>query len=373
MIEKLCIPVNGYSIQTDDLKTTTASIYDDKELSRADVFLLGYCEDRNSDNIGASKATIAIRSCLYALNKTSQSLNIIDLGDCKKEEQIAQSYENLRICIKELSKYNKPILIFGGTQEVVRYIVAECNGDIAFPSISIVDAQIDATIGSKDFSNKNYLPYIQQEFPQTRLCHIASQEYLSNRDSINWWKTNNYGFLRLGDCNADIKQSEPLLRDSQLISIDMNAIRYSDNPAGRNVNGLYAEGACQIAWNSGYSPRMNTFFLSEYNPTKDIDNISAQLSAQILWHVLDGISQRKHESGDFFDGSYERKNLKHSSFPSDICFYRSKNSQTLWVEVPIGTSNKKRIIPCSEKDFEQFCAGTLPTIWLTELQRLADF
>lgn len=372
MIEKLCIPVDGSTIQTDDLNATIASLYDDKELSRADVFLLGYCEDRNSDNIGASKATIAIRSCLYALHKTSQPLNIIDLGDCKNNAQTINSYENLRSCLQELQKYNKPILIFGGTQEVVRYIIAESIGNVAFPAISFVDAQIDTIIDNEDFSNKNYITHIHQEFPQARLIHIANQEYLSNRDSIDWWKKNHYGFLRLGDCNADIKQSESLLRDSQLITIDINAIRYSDNPAGRNVNGLYAEGACQIAWNSGYSPRMNTFFLTEYNPTKDVDGISAQLSAQILWHVLDGISQRKHETGDFFDGSYERKNLKHLNFPSDIRFYRSKNSQTLWVEVPIGTSNKKRIIPCSEKDFEQFCAGSLPTIWLTELQRLAE-
>lgn len=372
MIENLCIPVDGSSIQTDDLNATTASLYDDKELSRADVFLLGYSEDRNSDNIGASHATIAIRSYLYALHKTSQPLNIIDLGDCKKDEQIAQSYENLRICMQELQKYNKPIIIFGGTQEVTRYIASESFGNVAFPSISFVDAQIDAAIDSEDFSNRNYIPYIRQDFPHARLNHIANQEYLSDRNSIDWWKKKHYGFLRLGDCNADIKQSESLLRDSQFITIDLNAIRYSDNPAGRNVNGLYAEGACQIAWNSGYSPRMNTFFLTEYNLEKDVDGISAQLSAEIIWHVLDGISQRKHESGDYFDGSYERKNLKHSSFPSDICFFRSKNSQTLWVEVPIGTSKNKRIIPCSEKDFEQFCSGSLPTIWLTELQRLAD-
>ena len=177
--------------------------------------------------------------------------------------------------------------------------------------------------------------------------------------------------MRLGECNANITKAEPLIRDAQLISFDMNVVRYSDSPAGQNVNGLYSEYACQCAWNAGYSPRMNMFILSEFDVKKDVDGISSQLAAQIIWHVFDGISQRKNESCDFFDGTYKIVHLKHSMIPQDITFYTSEVSQTMWVEVPIGINTRKtRFIPCSQVDYEQCALGYVPDIWMTEFRRL---
>ncbi len=367
-VEAYCEPVSLDS--TNNLGVLYTNSYTDASLAAADVFLLGYCEDRNSDNIGASNGASVMREKLYLLHKTSKSLKIVDLGNCKRGETVAKSYANLQSVVDILAPYDKPIIVIGGTQEALCYLAEASFKQVQFPSVCMIDARIDWEKHAEDFSNRNYISHLRAFNPQIRLSQIGTQEYLSSRDAFSWMANNYFPTLRLGECNANIKQAESFIRDAQLVSFDCNAIRYSDNPAGLNVNGLYAESACQCAWNAGYSPRMNVFFLSEYNPQKDTDSISAQLSAEIVWHVLDGISQRKRESGDYSDDSYLKRYLKHAKFPQDICFYESLVSQTFWVEIPMKTTRKKRIIPCTLADYETFRSGVIPDFWMMEFRRL---
>ncbi len=366
----LCEPYYKQAEDVHNMEIIPCTTYNEQDLASADAFLLGYKEDRNSDNIGCETAADTIRQQLYALHRTSKPLRIIDLGNCKKGPTVAESYNNFRLCMQELATYEKPIVIIGGTQEIVCYTTQYSFRTVSYPSAAFVDAKIDWDEDKNDFSNRNYLTRITEEFPLLRITHIANQEYLSSKDAFSWLTSNCFSSFRLGDCNAAIERSEPYTRDVQLVSFDINAIRYSDSPAGRNANGLYAEKACQIAWNAGFSPRLNTFILSEFNPQKDTDGISAQLSAEIIWHVFDGIAQRIPESIDFNDDSYLKHYVHNSVLPQDICFYESLISKMFWVEVPIGSTKKKRIIPCSSDDFELMKAGFIPDIWMTEFNRL---
>jgi arginase family enzyme len=367
-LEAYCEPVT--LDVSNNLGVLSTNSYANTSLKAADVFLLGYSEDRNSDNIGVHNAPSVMREKLYSLHKTSKSLKILDLGNCKNGETVAQSYANLQSAVEILAKYDKPIIVFGGTQEASCYLAEASFKQVQFPSVCMIDARVDWEKNAEDFSNRNYISHLIAYNPQIRISQIGTQEYLSSREAFAWLTEHYFPMLRLGECNADIKQTESFIRDAQLVSFDINAIRYSDNPAGLNVNGFYAESACQCAWNAGYSPRMNIFFLSEFNPQKDTDSISAQLSAEILWHVLDGISQRKRESGDYSDDSYLKRYLKHAKFPQDICFYESLVSQTFWVEVPMKTMQKKRVIPCSLANYETFRNGFIPDFWMMEFQRL---
>lgn len=363
----LCCPVTPPS---NSIGIRTVTSYEDHDLVSADAFLLGYMEDRNSNNIGASDAVSAIRKQLYSLHSVSRSLRIYDLGNCVQGNTIAESYSNLQKCIELLRIYDKPIVVFGGTQEAVCALAKPSFQRVSYPAVCFIDARIDWD-DDTDVSSQNYLQAFYDDNPVARIIHIANQEYLSSRQSFSWLKHVYGAVMRLGDCNADITLVEPFIRDAQLVSFDMSSVRYSDNPAGQNVNGLYSEHACQCAWDAGYSPRMKTFFLSDFNPRKDVDEISAQLSAQILWHVLDGVSQRKNETMDFEDDTYQKRYLKHPKYPQDICFYESFVSQTMWIEVPIGTSDRKRIIPCSKNDYEQFRLGYVPEFWISEFMRLS--
>lgn len=369
-LKDLCEHTSLADDYVNNLGARQISSYDDSILVSADAFLLGYSEDANSNNPGVSEGTDVIRRELYSLHQTSKSLQIIDLGNCRRGKTVSESYEILEKCMEILSLYGKPIIVFGGTQDVVCSLAKSSLQRVAYPSVCVIDSRIDWD-DDADLSNANYYNKLISDNQGVRLIQVATQEYLSARDAFSWMSEHNFPVMRLGDCNANIELSEPLVRDAQLVSIDMNSVRYSDNPAGRNVNGLYSEFACQCAWNAGYSPRMRTFTLNEFNPQKDTDSISAQLCAQILWHVLDGISQRKKETCDFVDdNAYLKRYLKNSKLPQDICFFESQISQTMWVEIPVRNGGNKRVIPCSQQDYDQFKNGYIPDFWMMEFSRV---
>lgn len=371
-LSELCESVSALHISRNNHSIISAITYADEELSQAEVFILGYGEDRNSDNQGAGSAAQVIRVSLYSLFETSKPLRVIDLGNALLGETIADSYTNLSSIVEQLQQYDVPVIVFGGTQESCLSMLSSSFGKVAFPAASFVDARIDRGDDDTDFSNRNYLQAVSEKFPKARLIHIGGQEYLCPKETFDWWDRKYFPRKRLGECQDESSRIEPYLRDAQFVSFDMNVVRYSDNPAGLNTTGLYSETLCQYAWNCGYSPRMTVFSLSEFNPVRDVDGISAQLSAQVIWHVLDGISQRKKESGDFSDQSYICRYFKTKMLPQDICFYESTVSKTLWVEVPVGITGKKRIIPCSSFDYEQFIHGSIPDIWIQELHRLSE-
>ena len=77
----------------------TVSSYDDSLLVSADAFLIGYSEDRNSNNVGVSAGTNAIRRSLYRLFQTSKPRRIIDVGNCVKGTSVDDSYKNLEFCV----------------------------------------------------------------------------------------------------------------------------------------------------------------------------------------------------------------------------------------------------------------------------------
>ena len=79
-LEAYCEPVT--LDVSNNLGVLSTNSYANTSLKAAGVFLLGYSEDRNSDNIGTHNAASVVRETLYSLHKTSKSLKVLDLGNC---------------------------------------------------------------------------------------------------------------------------------------------------------------------------------------------------------------------------------------------------------------------------------------------------
>lgn len=345
---------------------------ENQEIQNVDVFILGYLEDRNSNNIGASIASQKIREQLYQLYSTSHKLNILDLGDCIQGKTVKESYFVLQEVCKILKTYDKPIILIGGTQEASYYIAKEYFKKVQFPTYTYIDSKLDIELKSEDFSNCNYIQKIQQINQNVRIVNIANQECLSHISSFNWFKTNYFPLYRLGDVLNTRIDAEPLIRDAQVVSFDASSIRYSDFMANIDSNpiGLFSEDACQLGWYSGFSPNMKVFHFTEYNPTLDSNNISSKLAAHIVWHVLDGISQRKTNFLDFSAENYKCYYVKNNFLEQDLPFFEDLTTHQLWVEIPLKRKNRKRILPCSKSDYQSFISDDLPENWMIEFNRV---
>lgn len=346
--------------------------YDDCNLSDFDVFLFGYQEDRNSENIGAGKAADCVREQLYNLYTTEKTLKICDLGNCRLGKTVKDSYIIVQELCKQLKKYNKPLIIIGGTQEITLTLAQERLSEEEFPTITCIDAQIDIQLENEDFHNTNYIAQLAETYENMKINHIALQEYLSPQTAYEYLLSKNCPHIRLGNVIRNSKHTEPMVREAQLVSFDTTALRFSEFDANRDSlpAGLYVEDACQMAWYAGFSNEMNTFLLSEFNPAHTHkEKTSAFVCALLIWYVLDGISQRNTIQYDFNEDFYTIYYVKNNILEHDIRFFEHKVTKQMWVELFLPLCSKKRVFPCNYSDYQTFSNENIPETWLMELQR----
>src|SRR5690606_20414542 len=91
-------------------------------------------------------------------------------------------------------------------------------------------------------------------------ANIGFQAPLVAKDEFELFEKLYFDYCRLGEFNADFKKAEPILRNSDILSIDMTSIRYSElNDAQYDLpNGFYADQICQITKYAGVSDKMTS-------------------------------------------------------------------------------------------------------------------
>jgi len=102
---------------------------------------------------------------------------------------------------------------------------------------------------------------------------------------------------RLGIVRSNMEEVEPMVRNADMISVDIGCVRASDAPGNANAspNGFYGEEVCQIMRYAGMSDKMSSVGLYEYNPRFDRNNQTAKLISQLIWYFVDGFYNRKDE------------------------------------------------------------------------------
>ncbi|MDR2962767.1 MAG: arginase family protein [Bacteroidales bacterium] len=360
------------STQFNKLPVDILLSYEDCNFSDYDVFIVGYAEDRNSENAGAGTAADSIRTQLYSLFTHSKSLKICDLGNCKLGKTVKDSYMIVKELCSLLHSYKKPLILIGGTQEITCTLAQERLKDEEFPTLTCIDAKIDLHANGEDFHHTNYIAQLTNTYVTIKVNHIAVQEYLSHPNSFEFLTAHNFPYIRLGNVLHNTKHTEPMLREAQLVSFDTTALRVSEFDANRDTlpAGVYVEDACQMAWYAGFSQEMNTFVLSEYNPTRAVNSSSsAAICALILWYVLDGISQRNPIPNNRYEDVCTIHYVKNNVMEHDVRFFEHTVSKQMWVELPLPDYNTKRILPCSFSDYQLFSHGEIPENWIMELRR----
>lgn len=159
--------------------------------------------------------------------------------------------------------------------------------------------------------------------------------------------------FRLGEYRNNPSCIEPAIRRSEIVHFNLNAIRSSDNPGSeiKNPSGFYAEEASAIARMAGMSERLKIFSISRWNENKDIDKVTANLVAQMIWYFWEGCHLKKLDEHvnkeSLTQYSVEIKNLDYI-----IRFYKSEKSGKWWFEEPlIDNEFSNQLIPCSYDEY----------------------
>lgn len=348
-----------------------------KKLEGFDIAILGIPEERNSNNKACKKAPDAIREKLYQLYKPRKRVKIVDLGNLKPGNTIRDSYFGIKDVVSILLKSNIIPLIIGGSQDITfaNYLAYE-NLEQEVNLVSI-DSRFDLGNAEEEFNSQSYLSKIVLEKSSYlfNYTNIGYQTYFINEEEIALMNDLFFDIFRLGNIRSNITETEPMLRDADIVTFDISVVKHSDAPGYYNPspNGIYAHEACQLARYAGMSDKLTSFGIYEINPDYDINNQTSHLGAQILWHFIEGFYQRKNDYPAVNISQYTKFIVHIEDGDHEIVFYKSEKSGRWWMEIPYPKTelNRSRIVACSHQDYISASNRELPDRWWKYYQKIS--
>lgn len=375
--EAVCdVEYNAFQIGA-SINIHSEGVFPDIENSK--IAIIGIPESRN--NISGKDNNLSPDICrqfLYKLSNHFPNLPIVDLGNLKTGESTDDTYEAVAEILHGLLNENIIPLIIGGSQDLTygNYLAYEKSGRVI--NIASIDSRFDIGKPSADFSNESWLNKIILRDPNFlfNFTNIGYQSYFIDPEAIPLLKKLFFDYIRLGIAREDISEIEPLIRNADLLTIDMSAIRQADAPftSHPSPNGFSGEELCQLARYAGMSDKLSSFGLYEFCAGNDPQGQTAHLAAHIIWHFLEGISMRKGDRPHKSKDSFMKYIVSTSEQESDIIFYRSQLSDRWWMEVPcpgnlMSKYERHYMVPCTYKDYQQALKEIIPDRWWQTYQK----
>lgn len=344
----------------------------------AKVAIFGVTEDRGAyRNEGSSDGPDEIRKFLYGLHDIDKPIPIVDLGNIHPGERIEDTYAAIRTVSEDLLRAGIIPLILGGSQDLTfaSYMAYEAMEQTV--NLVTVDPRLDFGGDPTNLHSRNYLNRIVLHQPNFlfNYSNIGNQRYLVDKDLVELMEKMFFDLHRLGEVNDDVRGAEPILRNADMLSVDVSAIRAADSPGHpfAGPNGIYAEYMCQICRYAGMADKLSSIGFYEYNPRFDERGLSAHLVAQMVWHFIEGVSQRR---GEFPMGS--KADFTRYIIPladHEIVFYKSPLTDRWWMDVPYPSKSGNRyqrhhLVPCTYEDYQLATSEEMPDRWWKTFQKL---
>jgi formiminoglutamase len=338
-----------------------------QDISSLDLILVGCGEMRGQQpTLPYSNAPDKIREELYSMYSWNPDIRIGDLGNIIQGNSWSDTKAALKTVLTELHDMGKRVLLLGGSHDLTlsQYDVFRSKQQAI--DFTVVDMLVDLN----ELDHAPFNTYLMDALTSSpnfvrQFNLIGFQSYYTNPNLIETFDKLRFDCIRLGKAREDMDQLEPLLRSSQVCSIDMNAVRYSDAPANRfsSPNGFQGDEICRIMQFAGMSHSVESLGLYGYDPNLDNHNLTARLMAQMIWYYIDGIRIRKIES-DLEDTDQFLQ--YHLSFTEqNATFLKSKKTNRWWMQLPNGN-----FIPCTYKDYVTACNNEMPERWMREMERI---
>ena len=349
-----------------------------RELDKHQVALIGVPVDSNGFIKGSKEAPDQVRSKLYQFRKINSNLKIYDLGNIKNGGSINDTYFALRDIILELLERDIIAIIIGGSQDLSRGVFLALEKQKGMHQILTIDSMLDFSLNEDSLNSRNYLNQIVNTtgLKQFSVTNLGHQAYFVTENQLQQLEKSYLESIRLGEARKEIRQAEPLIRDSRFISIDMGAVRHADAPGASlaSPNGFFGDELCQLTRYAGLSEHTSILGFFELNPSSDINGQTAHLAAQSVWYFLEGFTHRIRENPIDTPEHIKKFIVTLNAAGHDIIFHKSTLSERWWMEIPVKNpdSGYNFFVSCSYEDYQQASNQEIPDRWWRFLNRLSN-
>lgn len=349
------------------------------EIQKGDVVLFYVPEFRNHDAGLHGQRDDRFRNHLQQLNWGSNwEFKVKDLGNLLPGETIEDTYFAVQQIVAELVKVQAVPVVIGGGQDLTFAMYRGYEQLEQMINALSIDYRYDLGDPEHELKSDAFVSKLLMHRP----CFLFNYAVLGvqapfvKAEELSLFERLYFDTVRLGEFNADFKIAEPLLRNTDLLSIDLNALRSSEVSNGQTVqpNGFFNHELCQLAKYAGISDKLTSLGIFNLVPEQSDERTHASL-AQMIWYFLDGIAMRV---GDFPVGTkknYTKFTVFMDELDHELVFFRSDKSARWWMEVPYPPVEGVRferhhMVPCNKQDYDHAVQGELPDLWWRTYQKL---
>jgi arginase family enzyme len=334
-------------------------------IKKIKIAIIGVLENRGDSNANQDVNLDFIRKELYSLYPGNWNASIADLGDLLPGETIEDTYFALHKVVSFLLKNNVIPIVLGGSQDLT-YALYRAYDDLEqMVNLVSIDSKFDLGSEYSDLSVNSYLTKVIVDEPNNlfNFSNIGFQTYFNSQEEIDLVEKLFFEAFRLGEVSSDLSIAEPVFRDADLISLDLNSIMssYSGNFSNFVANGFTGKEICSLSRYAGISDKVSCLGIFNHNNTIE----ESVLISQIIWYFIEGYHFRYNE---YPFGSKDDYTKYIVALDEELIFYKSNVSERWWIEFNFSkqTSNNSKkgtLFPCEQKDYLSAIKGELPERW----------
>jgi arginase family enzyme len=333
--------------------------------------ILGIKENRADVNfIGANISFDSYRKALYSLYPGNWNYKIIDLGDIEKGNTVEDTRFAMREVLTALLRKSIIPIVLGGSQDLAYAQYRSYDGMGEMVNIVNIDNRFDLGNAELPISNKSYVGKMVVDMPYNLFNYsvLGYQSFFNAPQEIALMDKLFFDAYRLGEISADITVVEPIMRDADMVTIDVTAIKSSELSYKNNnsPNGFDGREICAIARYAGISNKVKSFGVFELSDFIE-SNSGAMLIAQMVWYFIEGYNFRVAD--DDYDNEMLFTSYKVPVEDEVLEFKKSNKTERWWIVLPFisNVNNKlkrRTLLPCTYGEYLGACNQEIPERWL---------
>ncbi len=343
------------------------------ELQGLNIAIVGLHEYRNSFFANTQYELNAFRKEFYGLYPGNWSLNIADLGDLPNGSNVEDTYFAIKEIGYHLKQMNIIPIFIGGSHDMIFPLYQIFQDFNQLVNMVSVDRSFDFSQEDELISGRSYMSRIIMDKPNVlfNYTNLGFQNYYCATEEKDLMNKLFFDSVRLGEVLDSVSISEPVLRDADIVSMDMKCLSWqaTADPLKGNPNGIDSRVICALTRYAGISDRVSFLGIHELPSTPMMD----QLLAQMVWYFIEGYSLRFDE----YPIAVNQGFIKYSVQLSDqtMVFYKSEKSQRWWLELTNDShlnnkTKKAALLACTEKDYESALHDHIPERWYNAVRRM---
>ncbi len=342
----------------------------------ADIAIFGIDEYRGNGGFNSTNSGLTeLRKSLYSLSRLSRDIQVYDLGNIKAGQDLEESYNRVSEVTNLLMENNVIPVLIGGSHDLDIGFISGLANHKRDSRVGIIDSKIDLkSISGGNLPVDSHLSkiFMNDSLSVAGFSIMGYQSYLQDSSSVGLMEKLCFEHYRLGQMRDNFEAMEPVIRDLDLLSMDLNAIRMQDFPSGVRPFpfGLSGEEFVRLCWYAGNNGFRKGIGFFGYDQSRDQMDQGTNLLAVSIWYYLEGVASGKDGHHPAIDpDNFNQFKVTLDGKGGVIEFYKSNYQDKWWVRIPVSAQQKENnpkgiFISCLQKDYQMALNGELPERWV---------